>query len=329
MGGFKISPGKMQTPIGMLRGASNKLGVYAAEINEIADIMEENCDSTYAICVKALRGITTEVTNESKKVMMLSDSLDQISLCYAETDQKVLDNITSSPSMNMEISANVLASAIANPFSRIEEAIDSFKEKYSEAKERYNYEVENGTDGVPGELRERLEDLQKHLDDPGIDWSERDYTEQIDDWLKEYEKQFDLWYAEALLTIGTPVDDALLYYKFYEWVKTTGPMDIKQSYRWEEAFGFKSPNDTEYKYFLYHGQVMDPGTLGNVVYAYLGSKYFPEFTLYAGGGFAQIKNRDISDLPWLPLLDNYGDMPEDHQAIELGIKWRKEGFPDK
>ena len=27
-------------------------------------------------------------------------------------------------------------------------------------------------------------------------------------------------------------------------------------------------------------------------------------------------------------LPDYGDMPEDHESIGLGIKWRKEGFPD-
>ncbi len=26
-------------------------------------------------------------------------------------------------------------------------------------------------------------------------------------------------------------------------------------------------------------------------------------------------------------LPDWGDMPEDHEAIELGIKWRKEGLP--
>ncbi|WP_158588690.1 polymorphic toxin type 44 domain-containing protein [Butyrivibrio sp. X503] len=90
---------------------------------------------------------------------------------------------------------------------------------------------------------------------------------------------------------------------------------------------YRTPH-TEDDYFIYHGQVMDAATLGNVTYSYIASKYYSDFFTLSGGAAVQTKRRAWKDLPFLFLLPHCGEMPEDIEAIKLGIKWRKEGFPD-
>ncbi len=189
---------------------------------------------------------------------------------------------------------------------------------YDEAAARYQKECEKNSSG------KSLEELQQ-------EYTEElpDYTEAIDAWLEEQEQYFDEIYAD-IDTAGPEVVEAIaeLYYQFYEHVKTGGSMDVKQSSSWDEAFSeYGIPYPGEGGLFIYHGQVMDPATLGNVTYAYIGSKYFTEFEIFSGGAAVQVKRYWWPDLIYMYFLPYWGDMDEDHEAIELGIKWRKEGFP--
>ena len=193
----------------------------------------------------------------------------------------------------------------------------TFYDGYEDAKARYDEECEKNSSG------KTLEELQAEYYE-GIP----DYTEVIDSWVSEQEKFFDEIY-EDIDTAGPGGLYAIaeLYYQFYEHVKTGGSMDIKQEESWKEAFaeyGIPYPGDGGL--FVYHGQVMDPATLGNVIYAYVGSKYFTEFELYSGGAAVQVKRYHWQDLIYMYFLPYWGDMDEDHDAIALGIKWRKEGF---
>lgn len=110
-----------------------------------------------------------------------------------------------------------------------------------------------------------------------------DYTEEIDEWLEKKEKYFNAvknaeWtnLPKTQEEIFNRINVSLV---FYNQVKTGGSMDIKQSKIWKDAFEFEQPS-----YFIYHGEIMDPGTLGNVTYGYAGAALFPDFMLYLGGG---------------------------------------------
>ena len=174
-----------------------------------------------------------------------------------------------------------------------------------------------------------LEDLQKIGEDKKLP----DYSKTIDAWLAEQEKYFDRYYRG---------DGIMFTLKFVNKVQTGGDMDIKQEQCWSKAFpNISYPPSTGQPYFIYHGQVMDPATLGNVVYAYVGAKYYSGEMLRLGGGVVQTKRRKLSDLPYVFEFNNYeyenvpdgtaakyGEAPEDIEAIDLGLRWRKEGFPD-
>lgn len=96
-------------------------------------------------------------------------------------------------------------------------------------------------------------------------------------------------------------------------------MDIKQDRVWKNAFEVeKVPS------FIYHGEIMDPGTLGNITYGYAGAAIYPDFMLYYGGGFANMKNSGNKYIPSILFLPNYGDAPEDIDAIRKGIKMWEE-----
>ena len=51
--------------------------------------------------------------------------------------------------------------------------------------------------------------------------------------------------------------------------------------------------------------------------------------LYAGGAAVQTKRRSWWDVPFMFELPYWGDALEDHEAIKLGIEWRKNGFCDE
>ncbi len=169
---------------------------------------------------------------------------------------------------------------------------------------------------------------QERIDRPGITLEEMqtinktnlpDYTKDIDEWLFEQQNEIQDAFDTSLKT-GVET--------FYNKVKDHGEMDIKRPAAWRKAFDV--PYLGEDNYFLYHGVVMNASTLGNVTFAYAGRDYFPEFALYSGAAYVQIKNRnDLEHLPMMYLLPYWGDAPEDHEAIELGIKWKKEGFCDE
>ena len=113
----------------------------------------------------------------------------------------------------------------------------------------------------------------------------------------------------------------MLILHFYNQVKTDGPMDIKNGMRWSKAFGFE-PSSTGF--FVYHGEIMDAGKLGNIAYGYVGKSLYPDFMLYYGGGFANMKNIGIKYIPAIFMLPNYGDTPEDVEAIKQGINMWKQ-----
>lgn len=219
-----------------------------------------------------------------------------------------------------KISANNLSAAsVSIPIGNMY-VQKKLKERMQKAKKNYDDQVQYNKDHNASKT---LKELQA-LNTP--DANLPDYTERIDKWVAEQEKYFDPMYNASKHTGGGKGQFTL---KFIEKVQTTGDMDVKQPDKWEKAFHIPYPSDTEQPYFLYHGQVMDPATLGNVVYAYVGAKYYPDEMLRFGGGAVQTKRRDSSDLPYIFSIPDYGEMPEDVEAINLGLEWRKEGFPDE
>ena len=217
-------------------------------------------------------------------------------------------------------SANSLSAASASIPLGQRYAQKNLLEKIKKAKKNYEDQVKYNKDQKAGKTLAELQSLNTpHANLP-------DYTEEIDKWVAEQEKYFDPMYKNSHHTGGGKGQFML---KFIDKVKTTGDMDIKQQDKWEKAFHMPYPPATGQPYFLYHGQVMDPATLGNVVYAYVGAKYYPDEMLRFGGGAVQTKRRDSSDLPFIFTIPDYGEMPEDVQAINLGLRWRKEGFPDE
>lgn len=223
--------------------------------------------------------------------------------------------------------ANNLSVASANiPFGNryAQEQMEKFLKKGKEkAKKNYDAEYEYNRSQNTGKT---LAELQA-LNTPDANFP--DYTEMVDKWLAEQEKYFDKLDPgdPNPITGATIAGEAVFTAVFYNKVKTGGDMDIKQKKKWEDAFGIPYP-EGDNAYFIYHGQVMDAATLGNVTYSYIGAKYYSDFALYSGGAAVQTKRRDPSDIPYMYTLPDYGDMPEDHESIGLGIKWRKEGFPD-
>ncbi|MEE3471833.1 MAG: polymorphic toxin type 44 domain-containing protein [Butyrivibrio hungatei] len=226
-----------------------------------------------------------------------------------------------------KISANNLSAASASiPIGQryaqkqLQKGLEKGKEK---AKKNYDNEYDYNRSKNTGKTLTELQAL--NIPDANLP----DHTEMIDKWLADQEKYFDkLNPGDPNPITGAPIaGKAVLTVAFYNKVKTGGDMDIKQKRKWEDAFGIPYP-EGDNSYFIYHGQVMDAATLGNVTYSYIGAKYYSDFALYSGGAAVQTKRRDPSDLPYMYTLPDYGDMPEDHESIGLGIKWRKEGFPN-
>ncbi len=159
-----------------------------------------------------------------------------------------------------------------------------------------------------------------------------DYTDVIDSWLlgklemfQTRQKPYEIMIAVNPCAEARAAGEISLYaeglWAFYNEVKTGGPMDIKDSKNWESAFGTERP-----AYFIYHGEIMDPGTLGNITYGYVGASMYPDFMLYYGGGVANMMNSGNKYIPSVFFLPNYGDAPEDIEAVGKGIEmWKKKG----
>lgn len=148
-----------------------------------------------------------------------------------------------------------------------------------------------------------------------------DYTEIIDEWRDEKLHYFQDNSSVLIPSAGGFIlTEAILLKTFYDQVKTGGPMDIKDKANWYQAFGFERPD-----FLIYHGEVMDPGTLGNIIYGYVGASLFPDFMLYYGGGFANMKNSGEQYIPSIFFLPCFGDAPEDYEAVKKGIEmWNEE-----
>ena len=53
---------------------------------------------------------------------------------------------------------------------------------------------------------------------------------------------------------------------------------------------------------------------------------YPDFMLYYGGGVANMMNSGNKYIPSVFFLPNYGDAPEDIEAVGKGIEmWKKKG----
>ena len=321
--GFRMSPEKMKEPISRFKNASEELRVDGNELLNIANSL----DASYVMMVPMLESLSKRTFESSDKMRKLGDGLEIITKCYVDAEECIKSYQKNQSTLSLAINANGVSDnnadeALKTVFDLLTLIGASTINLWPWV--RYYREVKE-------QKGEKLEQLQEHLnDEPPRDWSEIDYTEEIDEWIKEKEKEFDELY-EAAMNSGNGIDPkalADLYLKFYIAVRTDGPMDIKKANKWEDAFGFPSPSNSDYPYFLYHGQVMDPGTLGNVIYAYVGAKYFPEMLLYLGGAAVQTKRRFLPDIMYTLFLPHFGDMPEDAEAIRLGIKWREEGLPD-
>lgn len=75
-------------------------------------------------------------------------------------------------------------------------------------------------------------------------------------------------------------------YKFYEDVKTGGNLDIKTEEIWVAYFE-GTEIEEQPDAFIFRGEKIDSGTLGNQMYGYLGNQIgFPQPILYLGGGWA-------------------------------------------
>mgnify|MGYP002511952346 CR=1 FL=1 len=159
-----------------------------------------------------------------------------------------------------------------------------------------------------------------------------DYTDVIDSWLlgklemfQTRQNPYKIMIALNPCAEARAAGEVSLYaeglWAFYNEVKTGGPMDIKDSRNWETAFDTERPT-----YFIYHGEIMDPGTLGNITYGYVGASMYPDFMLYYGGGVANMMNSGNKYIPSVFFLPNYGDAPEDIEAVGKGIEmWKKKG----
>ncbi len=136
-----------------------------------------------------------------------------------------------------------------------------------------------------------------------------DYTAVVNEWLIKKEIEFMAWKR------GT--NDMAVMVHFYNQVKTGGPMDIKEEENWNKAFSVDHPGGS---YFIYNGDVVDPGTLGNITYGYIGASLgYPDVLLYYGGGYANMKNLGEKYIATVPFMPNYGDAPEDIESIKKGI----------
>ena len=114
-------------------------------------------------------------------------------------------------------------------------------------------------------------------------------------------------------------------YKFYNDVKTGGALDIKNEDKWNEYFQNEGIDGSTP--FIFRGQKMDSGMLGNEMYGYLGTSLgVPAPVLYLGGGWAHMKNVTESNTHAFTciIMPNYGDAPEDHETVREGINWYHE-----
>lgn len=118
---------------------------------------------------------------------------------------------------------------------------------------------------------------------------------------------------------------AATMYKFYNDVKTGGALDIKNKDKWNAYF--KNEGIDGSVPFIFRGQKMDSGMLGNETYGYVGTSLgVPAPVLYLGGGWAHMKNVTESNLQAFTclIMPDYGDAPEDHETVREGINWYHE-----
>ena len=180
--------------------------------------------------------------------------------------------------------------------------------------------------------------MQDRIDKPAFDYSDYnpadypDYTEMIDEWMYGKEAEFQRIVDESFPDPidGNPCVDLITpTVWFYNQVKDGGPMDIKRKDSWDKAFpGYDA------EIFVYRGEVVDRGMMGNITYGYVGSVIFSEEILDVGGGLVETKNRDktgeglvgIIKAGYAVFLPNHGEAPEDIVDIGKGVKMYEERY---
>lgn len=293
--------------------ASNRLfnsGIKDAIQGHIEEISDK------AAGLDSIHSHAVDIDKQTVRLVALGASVGAAGVANTLVTKQGSQNITLEKCAANNLSVAPMNIPIGNMYiqKKLQKRINKAKENY-ENEYKYNQSQNAG---------KTLAELQA-LNTPEANLP--DYTETIDKWVAEQEKYFDPMYKTSRHTGGGKGQFTL---KFIEKVQTEGDMDIKQQACWDKAFpNISYPPATGQPYFIYHGQVMDPATLGNVVYAYVGAKYYPDEMLRFGGGAVQTKRRDSSDLPYIFSIPDYGEMPEDVEAINLGLEWRKEGFPDE
>ena len=144
-----------------------------------------------------------------------------------------------------------------------------------------------------------------------------DYTDAIQSRMDQTVQEYRNYMAEH--------GYAATMYKFYNDVKTGGALDIKDPENWKKFFENEGIDGSTP--FIFRGQKMDKGMLGNETYGYLGTSLgVPAPVLYLGGGWAHMKNVTESNLHAFTciVMPDYGDAPEDHETVRGGINWYHE-----
>lgn len=135
---------------------------------------------------------------------------------------------------------------------------------------------------------------ENHKGKPAVDENGNSYidmTEDFHEFCSDCRKEM-REYAEQHWTIST-------YFHFYEHVDHGGDWDIKRNPFWKFEGG---------KTYKLLGYELRNDDLGNILYGYVGSDYFPEVVLYFGAGYANGFEGPA-----------YGDDPHDIDMIKFGI----------
>lgn len=237
------------------------------------------------------------------------------------SEDVVYGNITDSTSLNRYSYVNGDPISFVDPFELSKES-GGVETKYGVEYSFYDGEwYLDYTDIVMNRINEVLPEFYDHRIYSIGEYFEK-YTVVSKLGLFIYTPSGDDYYAHVL---------GNLYY-FYLQVDHNAPWDIKRDDPWRQQFGsdvympyFGKGKD---EYFLFRGELVTRESLGNITYGYLGSAMgIGETTLFWGGGVAangidKILSSDVRTPP------NYGDDSNDHEAIQKGIDYYYEDYPN-
>jgi len=140
-----------------------------------------------------------------------------------------------------------------------------------------------------------------------------DYTDEVNKLLIKNCGQ-----AKVIMDNFSP-SDTLKY--FYDINQPGAEFDYKIENVWNAQLGVPYPKENNGQ-FLWEGYVLTPEDLGNLNYGFVGTFMgFEEEILYAGGGYAnQGISTELFSAPY------FGDNPNDHIAINIGIYYYNNGM---